>query len=218
MKIAVFHNLPSGGAKRALYGFVKYLTKYGHIVDLFSPSTADKDFLPLKDFANKVSIFPVKKTVKGLIYSTFQYIPPIKVSLVDLEKTEKEIANVINTQDYDVVFSEQDRYTMSPFFLKFIKKPTVYYCQQPSRFHEAILQNISQNRKQGNYTQLIRKIWHKYYANRLPKIDKENASFSRYILANSYFSRESILRSYGLNSLVSYLGVDTEVFKPLKMF
>jgi hypothetical protein len=27
MKIAVFHNLPSGGAKRALYGYLDYLTK-----------------------------------------------------------------------------------------------------------------------------------------------------------------------------------------------
>ena len=36
MKIAVFHNLPSGGAKRALYGNIKYLTK-DHEVDVFIP-------------------------------------------------------------------------------------------------------------------------------------------------------------------------------------
>jgi glycosyltransferase involved in cell wall biosynthesis len=34
-------------------------------------------------------------------------------------------------------------------------------------------------------------------------------------LTNSYFSRESIFRSYGLNAFVSYLGVDNELFKPL---
>ena len=214
MKIAVFHNLPSGGAKRALYGFVKYLTKSGHLVDVFVPSTADETFLPLKDVANKVDVFPVRKTITGLIYSILRYIPPIRISLRDLERTEKEIADVINRQDYDVVFSEQGQYTLSPFFLKFIKKPAVYYCPQPSRYHEAILQKISQ-KKHGDYPQLVRIIWHKYFACRLPQIDKENASFSRYILTNSYFSRESILRSYGLNSFVSYLGVDTEIFKPL---
>jgi glycosyltransferase involved in cell wall biosynthesis len=32
-------------------------------------------------------------------------------------------------------------------------------------------------------------------------------------LTNSFFSRESILRAYGLNSFVCYLGVDTTVFK-----
>jgi len=48
MKIAVFHNLPSGGAKRALYSFVKYLTKSGHLVDVFVPSTADETFFTIE--------------------------------------------------------------------------------------------------------------------------------------------------------------------------
>ena len=216
MKIAVFHNLPSGGAKRALYGFVNYLTKVSHLVDVYVPSTANEDFLPLKNIVNKVNVFPVRRTFAGSIYSAFKYILPIRISLRDLEKTEKEIADVINRQDYDVVFSEQDQYTMSPFFLKYIKKPTIYYCQQPSRFHETILQNITQN-KDRNYPQWVRGIWHKYSISRSSEIEKENASFSKYILANSYFSRESILKSYGLNSFVSYLGVDTEVFTPLKV-
>lgn len=65
---------------------------------------------------------------------------------------------------------------------------------------------------------MARKIWHKYFASRLPQIDKENAIFLRYILTNSYFSRESILKSYGLNSFVSYLGIDTKIFKPLEVY
>ena len=219
MKIAVFHNLPSGGAKRALHGLINYLTKSGHLVDVFVPSTANENFFPLKEIVNKVNVFSVKKTFSGLIYSTFRYIPPIRipVSLRDLEKTEKKIACAINRQDYDVVFSEQDRYTMSPFFLKYIKKPTIYYCQQPSRFHEVILQNISQKRIYKNYLQLARKIGYKYFVSRLLRIDKENAIFSRHILTNSYFSREAILKSYGKNSFVSYLGVDTKIFKSLEV-
>ncbi len=218
MKIAVFHNLPSGGAKRVLYGFVKYLTKSNHLVDVFVPSTANENFLPLKEIVNKINVFSVKNTFNGLVYSTFRYVPPIRIpiSLRDIERTEKEIAYAINKQDYDVVFSEQDQYTSSPFFLKFIKNPTIYYCQQPSRSHEAILRNISQNINR-NYPQWIRRIWHKHFISRLSEIEKENASFSKYILANSYFSRESILKSYGLNSFVSYLGVDIEIFKPLKI-
>jgi len=108
MKIAVFHNLPSGGAKRVLYGFVKYLTKSGHVVDVFVPSTADENFLPLRDYANKIIKFPVKRTFGGMISSTIRYVPPIRVCLADIEKTQKDIANVINKKDYDVVFCEQD--------------------------------------------------------------------------------------------------------------
>jgi len=221
MKIAVFHNLPSGGAKGALYNFVKYLTNSGHLVDVFVPSTADENFLPLKEVANKVYVFPVRKTITGLIYSTFCYIPPIKISLRDLERTQKEIADAINKKDYNVVLSEQDQYTMSPFFLKFIEKPTIYYCQQPLRLNEAILQKISQKSEYKDQIVLVRrilrKLWRKWITNRLPEIDKKNASFAGYILTNSYFSRENILRSYGLNSFVCYLGVDTNVFKPLEI-
>jgi hypothetical protein len=52
VRIAVFHNLPSGGAKRALYSFVKCLKNVGNQVDIHVPSTADERYLPLKDFAS----------------------------------------------------------------------------------------------------------------------------------------------------------------------
>ena len=39
---------------------------------------------------------------------------------------------------------------------------------------------------------------------------------SNYSLVNSYFSNESQLRSYGLESHVCYLGADIEKFKPQK--
>jgi glycosyltransferase involved in cell wall biosynthesis len=49
------------------------------------------------------------------------------------------------------------------------------------------------------------------------KIDKQNISHANYILTNSYFTRESILRVYGVNSFVSYLGIETKLFRPLEV-
>ena len=215
MRIAVFHNLSSGGAKRVLHDFVRYLSGNGHDVDAYCPSTADEAYLPLRQVARKVEVFPVKKTLSGAIHSRLLYVPMKDAPLRDQERTQEEIAESVNRQDYDVVISEQDRYTMSPFFLKFVKKPTVYYCQQPSRFDDISFRNTQS--KSGAYPPSTRwrQMVHKHYDSRLPDIDRRNASFARFILANSYFSRESILRSYGLNAHVSYLGVDTGVFKPL---
>jgi hypothetical protein len=51
MKVVVFHNLPSGGAKRALYSFVKYLENVGNQAGVHGPSNADEHYLPLKDVA-----------------------------------------------------------------------------------------------------------------------------------------------------------------------
>ena len=151
LKIAVFHNLPSGGAKRALYGYVEYLTKTGNQVEVFVPSTANEDFLPLRDVASHVHVFPVPKTMGGSIYSTILYIPPAvkQVSLRDLEKTEQTMAEVINKGDYDVVFCEQDQYTMAPFILKYLKKPFVYYCQQPLRNDAVSRSHFSKEKKQS---------------------------------------------------------------------
>lgn len=207
MKIAVFHNLPSGGAKRVLYNFVKHLRKSKHIVDVFVPDTADEKFLPLKDIANKVEIFPTIKTFKGVILSLLRYQLPL---LGFLEKAQEDIATYVNKSGYDVVLVEQDRYTMSPFFLKFVKIPTVYYCQQPFRAQEAILKKIS-----SPVDNWFIKTGKEMFYSVISRIDKQNASYSKYLLANSCFSRESILRNYGLNAFVSYLGIDIEVFRHL---
>lgn len=215
MKIAVFHNLPSGGAKRALYGYVDYLDKEGHEVDVFVPSTANEQFLPLKNVSRNLEVFPVKKTGTGYLYSSLKYVPPIikSISLWDLEKTHKQIAEKINSADYDLVFSEQDQFTMTPFFLKYIKKPTVYYCPQPPR-NEAILEAISHRKREIN---LLKRLVFDYADNKDLKLDKNNISHAKYILTNSYFTRESILRVYGVNSFVSYLGIDTDLFQPQKV-
>jgi glycosyltransferase involved in cell wall biosynthesis len=213
MKIAVFHNLPSGGAKRALYGLVKYLTKAGCRIDVFVPSTADEVFLPLKQLAKNFTVLPVRGTLIGLVKSTVRYVPPFRISLADLEETQKRLANIINQSEYDVVFVEQDKYTMSPFILKYLDKPHVYYCPQPRRSSEAVL--IQQLKSVD--TNFWYNILGRYIAARLDHLDKRNASLGKVILTNSYFSREAILRAYGTNSFVSYLGVDTEIFRPLDM-
>ena len=47
IRIAVWHNLPSGGGKRALYDQVRGLTNRGYHIEAWCPSTADQNFLPL---------------------------------------------------------------------------------------------------------------------------------------------------------------------------
>lgn len=219
MKIAIFHNLPSGGAKRALYGLIKYLTSSGHKVDVFIPETANETFLPLVEIATNLTVFPVKKGfLRSWIYSKFDSVPPVikPVPMRSLESTEKDIAITINNGDYDVVLSEQDQFTMSSYFLKYIQIPTVYYCQQPPR-NEKILEEISKNRDAGKLISPITKRLDAHFLNNVSKIDKKNVKYANYIVVNSHFSRESLLRIYGLNCFVSYLGIDTSLFKPLNI-
>ncbi len=215
MKIAVFHNQHNGGAKRSLYYFIQFLRNNGWEIDLFIPSTAaHEDSLTIKRLVNKIKIYPVKTTLLGIIYSIIKYFPPLNISFRDLELTQKRIAQDINQGDYDFVYCEQDQFTISPFILKYLKIPTIYYCQQPLRYNEQIIQRLL-TKISLKYPKPIWWFYKKYIASRLPKIDYKNASFSKYILTNSYFSRESILKSYGFNARVSYLGVDTKMFRSI---
>ena len=56
MKIALFHNLPSGGAKRAVYEWIKRLSQK-HKIDVFSLSTADHNFLDLRSLVTNHKIY-----------------------------------------------------------------------------------------------------------------------------------------------------------------
>jgi len=215
MKIAVFHNLRSGGAKRALRNHVMHLTRSGHVVDVHVPSTANEEFQSLRDVASSLRVSPVKATFYGRAYSAIRYVPSVGISFYDMERTQREIAATIDGGDYDVVLSEQDQFTMSPFFLKYVRKPLVYYCQQPSRNYEALIADVHRDSGYKTTRSLRQSMRGRGSVKRRLEIERSNASFAHYILANSYFSRESIMRAYGLNSFVSYLGVETRLFRPM---
>jgi glycosyltransferase involved in cell wall biosynthesis len=212
MKIAVFHNLPSGGAKRALYGNIKYLTRDNE-VDAFVPSSANEDYLPLEDIVNDLKIFPVKNNILSFLYSSINYFPS-PTSLLELKKTQKIIGNEINKQDYDVVIVEQDKFVMAPFFLKYIKKPTVYFCQQPNCYRYNISRKLY--KEAGlEYKNILHGMYLRLFGSKLIRHDKEYSRYSKYMVCNSNFSKELILKSYNIEPHVSCLGVDTELFKPL---
>jgi len=58
MKIAVWHNLSSGGGKRALYHHCNGLAARGHKVEVWCPDTADRSYLPLDEFGT-VHVLPL---------------------------------------------------------------------------------------------------------------------------------------------------------------
>ena len=76
---------------------------------------------------------------------------------------------------------------------------------------------VAKNRDDGKFISPLTKRLDANVLNNTLKIDKQNVKYADYTVVNSYFSRESLLRIYGTNSFVSYLGIDTTVFKPLDL-
>lgn len=224
LKIAVFHNLPSGGAKRSLYTYIQYLTQKGHIVDVFIPETANEEYLPLENVASNVIKYDVKKSfIREKIYSIFSYVPAIikKVSVNNVMKTEKKIAEDLNNSGYDIVYCEQDQYTMTPVIFKYLTKPSIYYCAQPIRKEKILKEVNNQKTKAGIFNHPIVKPFAQIFVDYIETQDYERdiefAEYSTNILTNSYFTHENILRQYGKNATVSYIGVDNKMFTPLNL-
>jgi glycosyltransferase involved in cell wall biosynthesis len=214
MKIALFHNLTFGGGERALYNLNKQLTMAGHAVDAFVPANADESCISLKDVVTRHRVFPIRRTFLGRASSALRRAALLSRSWLDDERAQKSIAETINAGSYDVVLSDQDHRTMSPFILRYLTGPVVYYCHQPCRSGETILAAELWLQEPDEGWRWWDERRSNYFRKAERQIDKENARFASYIVTNSDFTREAILRAYGVNGFVSYLGTDVDLFHP----
>lgn len=158
----------------------------------------------------------------------FQGRLPLFRKYVDLYRLKKNldasralarrIAEKIDAANYDFVFLHHDQPVQSPYLLNFLRTPSVYYCAEPMReFYEPPLARpYLESHSRAERWQ--RKWYAPARALRRRMIQTDdlcNVRAATMLLTNSYFSAESIYRAYGLRARVSYLGVDTEKFRPL---
>jgi glycosyltransferase involved in cell wall biosynthesis len=215
VKIAVYHNLPSGGAKRALYEMTRRLAER-HTPDVFALATAEHDFCDLRSFANRHEVVPFKPL--PLAHSPLGRLNQgiRALDLLRLRHVQREIARRIDSAGYDCVFVHHCRYGQSPSLLQFLNTPSVYYCHEPPRlFYEPPVPRpyteFSPLQSLGNRFDPLPGI----YRRTLARLDRENVRAASRVLTNSHYSRETLYRTYGIFAHVAYLGVDTEKFRPL---
>jgi glycosyltransferase involved in cell wall biosynthesis len=207
MKIAVFHNVPAGGAKRAVYEEVKYLSKK-HDIDIYRYSSTDESFLDIRPFAKNVYTydFDIDSNKSGFLarlerdYKNF----------VVLRGLSEKIAKDLDSRGYDVVLTHPNRFTQAPFVNRLTKTPTLYFCEEYLRM---VYEDQFEFKKTGNtlkdyYELLTRKI--------RKAIDKKNAQGADLVVGNSKFTKRNIEKAFGIKAQYCYLGADTKVFKPIE--
>jgi glycosyltransferase involved in cell wall biosynthesis len=218
MKIAVWHNLPSGGSKRALYQQIKGLINRGHQVECWCPVTANKDYLQLNTLCPEHALNMSWSQSKGAspFFDWYQYPRKVQARLRAMRIHCEECAAQINQGGFDVLLANTcAAFAVSPIG-KFVKLPKALYLGEPNRkFYEASPESVWAAPSAGHG-------WLKIFANtfRMHAIrvqvreEIDNARHYDRILVNSFFSRENLLRAYGLESEVCYLGIDTDLFRP----
>jgi glycosyltransferase involved in cell wall biosynthesis len=216
MKIAVWHNLPSGGGKRALYNHIKALKKNGHYIESWTTDYASKDWNPLSDLIIEhckpiAAELQKLKEIKSPIKQTFGIINLLK-------RHSKECAEEIEKAGFDLILANSCCISYMPYIGLFAKIPVVVYLGEPDR----ILYEASEN---GNIWAMpstnfsirglnrLRKDFIQTYSLRIKMREEINAAkaCSR-ILVNSLYSRECFKRAYGVDSEVCYLGVDEKQY------
>lgn len=189
MKIAVFHELHSGGARRAAEALTRELRKKHQVTEFdpvfISSSTSERGIL------NRI-----KNDFLGLIYLAFKHW---------------QLSRKIDQTGFELVIVHPSRWTQAPFLLSFLRTKSVYFCQEPLRLaHDPIVSRVDDLRLPNRVYELVNRTWRGW-------IDFVNTKSANFILANSRFSKKWIDTVYEAESSVCYLGVDVTLFRPKKL-
>lgn len=205
MRIAVWHNLPSGGGMRAMFDHVRGLVARGHAVEVWCPPTADRDFLPLGDLV-KEHVIPLgpPEALPLRMINRSGFRSNVYGRLRSLDVHCQMVAREIGDR-FDVLFAGSSRAFRVASIGRHIAIPSVLYLPEPyRRLYEA-----QPGLAWVEDGWALRRGWR-----RVATEERRNAAAFDRVLVNSLFSRESLLRTYGLDAEVCYLGVDTDRFCP----
>lgn len=202
MRIAIIHELPPGGARRAV-NEISLRLKKRHIVDLFliDENSNRKEF----KYFNRVNFFKfIPMSWKGKNWIVRIYKDSLE--LVWLFLLHRKISSKINSGKYDIAFVHGSKYTEAPFLLRLLQIPSFFYCHNPHnrKVYELIFSN--------NDLDIVRKKYEKINLFVRKIIDVKNIKRATYIISNSVYTQLNVYKTYGIASEVYYLGVDDSFF------
>ncbi|MFO1429901.1 MAG: glycosyltransferase family 4 protein [Candidatus Competibacteraceae bacterium] len=216
MKIAVFHNLMSGGNKKFLYHTVKGFKQYGHRVTVYNLSISNERFSSLKDFADEIvtqPLFPVEPT--GLLKLV---APPLQIlQLAPLLQANRRIATAINQGDYDIVWVVNCFLTQHPLVLRYLEKPYILYTAEHFRaYYDRVLWRRPQQLcGKGKLGLTLRQLYLRSAVAARAQVDKLAMAQVTNVYCNSYFTAENIMRYYAVPAQPIYPGVDIAEYREL---
>ncbi len=220
MKIALFHNLPSGGAKRHTFEQVRELARRGHEIIEFAPTTAELDFCSLAPYVKQQRIYELKplEPLRMRLPLVTPYVHSIQ-GIITLRRTEhlcQVIAREIDDDHFDLAFVKDCQLIMNPYVLPYLRTQSIFQCHHGLRHQVESLKSdkadrtLTLNRVKGLYYSPARLLFqHKFLTDQ-----RRNVQSASRVLTNSVFSKDLLAKYYGVPSHVVYPGINTKVFQP----
>jgi glycosyltransferase involved in cell wall biosynthesis len=213
LRIALYHNLPSGGAKRAVHEWTRRLAG-SNSIDVYTLSTADHAFCDIRPFVQKYKIVDFRPHRQFTSpWGRLNWLQRWR-DLGAMTRASRLMAAEINHGGYDVVFASPCLYTYIPILVRFLQAPVVYYLHEP--FGPTITWQFQRPylKKRDKWRELSRRFDPLYvlYFRRLENSRIASLRNTTRILANSQFTQQCMKREYNLDPAVCYCGVDLDRF------
>ena len=214
LRIALYHNLHSGGAKRVVEEQARRLSA-AHTVHVYSTSAADLAFA--RDTANAASVSILQYRTLPFAPSPFGRFNPALwlINLARLDALARQTAKMIDDANFDVALVHPCQMTQAPLVLRYLKTPSLYYCHElPRKLYEPDPARPQSRRRQFRRTldriDPLLKSWEW----RIKYLDRASAQRATRIASNSKFTSGNIQAAYARSSQVCYPGVDAGAFQP----
>jgi glycosyltransferase involved in cell wall biosynthesis len=183
-----------------------------HLLDVYTLDTADRAFCDLNEFSNAEFVFHFSPS--RLFDSPLGRLNQLQRwrDLQRLDRLSRQISLKIDEGNYDVVLAQPCMWTQAPLPLRYLKTPTVYYCHEPPRH---LYEEVFRTHDPSLFDRLNRidpLIW--LYRTTARRFDSLAVRSARLVLVNSIFIRDSVRHLYGCDPVISYHGVDTDLFCP----
>ena len=207
MKIGIWHNLPSGGGKRALYDQIRGLQDLGHTIFIWTMESNEDRFLDLSKLC-VTRKFSYSKIYKGIHYT---YKSPFLIW--NLQKEYNHIFSMVQKEatglGVEAFLIHPESIFRVPLIGSNLLIPSLIYLHEPYRWLYEALPRLPYElslRRLGDINRLLGCVYHH-------RLEKKSLKNYKRILVNSLFSRESVMRAYGFESYVNYLGIDGDRLK-----
>ncbi|MBW3548113.1 MAG: glycosyltransferase family 4 protein [Actinobacteria bacterium] len=202
MRIAVIHGLPPGGALRWAHDTTVHLAAT-HDVEVFEVGlgTGIAHSWPSTVQVSRWAVGLPRKLPGNLTQIMLQR---------PWRRAQRQLANVLDNGNYDVVLAHPCQVTQGPAALSLTTRPTVYFMQEVRRrSYEAGYRD----RPTGTWARRAAAASAVAAEDAWPRrIDRQAVAASTVVLANSAFTAEACLRTYGREAVPCLLGIDTRAF------
>lgn len=222
MRIAVWHDLPTGGGLRVLDDQLRGLARAGHELHVWTPPTA----APTPALEVATTVHEVALDLPAAGGARAEMISAWRGHREDLDAFaahSERCADEMRTVSPDVVFAHSCRFYRVPAIARFTTVPSAVYLHEANRrlyeapFGTPWVADPPRRRR-------LRPADLRSFAAGLARVERARiqvreetdsvAAFDE-VLVNSHFSRESILAAYARTSRVCMPGIDLERFPVL---